>query len=116
MGNIKERRDALETKIELHESQPNLFTIAFLFQAWGDMPYTYLSEIKDGTRRMIRMMPGVVKKTDLRRKALSPGPAGRVLWEFPTTWLMTHPTGYWQSVVKPKLEERECPVPHGRRY
>ena len=70
------------------------------------MAYAYIAEIKDGTRRMIRMLPDVVKTTDLRRKALSPGPTGRVLWEYPTTWLMTHPTGYWQESVKQKLEER----------
>ena len=102
----RERKDALEVMIELHESQPDLFAISFLCQAWGAMTYAYLAEIKDGTRRMIRMLPDVVKKTDLRRKALSPGPSGRALWEYPTTWLMTHPTGYWQSSVKTKLEER----------
>ena len=101
----KERRDALEIMIELHESQPDLFTVSFLCQTWEAMTYAYLAEIKDGTRRMIRMLPDVVKKTDLRRKALSPGPSGRVLWEYPTTWFMTHPAGYWQASVKPKLEE-----------
>ena len=102
----KERRDALDIMIELRETQPDLFTIAFLCQAWEAMSYSYLAEIKDGTRRTIRMLPDVVKKTDLRRKALSPGPSGRVLWEYPTTWLMSQPTGYWQGSVKPKLEER----------
>ena len=46
----KERRDTLETMIEIHESQPDLFTIAFLCHAWGAMAYAYISEIKDGTR------------------------------------------------------------------
>ena len=90
----KERHEALNVMVELHESQPDLVTIAFLCQAWEAMSYTYLAEIKDGNRRMIRMLPDVVKKTDLRRRALSPGPTGRTLWEYPTTWLMTHPTGY----------------------
>ena len=92
----KERREALEIMIELHETQPDLFTIAFLCQTWVAMSYSYIAEIRDGARRMIRMLPDVVKKTDLRRKALSPGPSGRVLWGYPTTWLMSHPTGYWQ--------------------
>ena len=102
----KERMDALEIMIELHESQPDLFTTPFLCQTWEAMSFAYIAEVKDGTRRMIRMLPDVVKKTDLRRKALSPGPSGRVLWEYPTTWLMSNPTGYWQGSVKPKLEER----------
>lgn len=106
----KERRDALEAMIELRESHPDLLTITFLCQAWGAMSYTYISEIQDRDRRMIRAFPDVVKKTDLRRKALPPGPTGRVLWGYPTTWLMTHHTGFWKSTAKPKLEGGSSPI------
>ena len=58
------------------------------------------------------MLPDLVKKkTDLRRKAPAPCPTGRVLWEYPTTWLMTHPTGYRHATAKPKLEERAPRAP-----
>ena len=100
--------------MELRESQPDLFAISFLLQAWEAMAYAYIAEVKDGTRRTIRMLPDLVKKTDLGRKPLPPGPTGRELWEYPATWLMTHPTGYWQSTAKPKLEERECLAQRGK--
>ena len=56
-GRRKERRDALGTMIELRESQPDPFTIAFLRQSWGDMSFMYISEIKDIARRVIRTPP-----------------------------------------------------------
>ena len=42
----------------------------------------YISEIKDGARRMIRTPTDVAKKEYLRRKAPNPGPAGRVILEY----------------------------------
>ena len=54
----------------------------------------------------MRTLPDIARKTDFRRKALSPNPSGSVLWEYPTVWLMEHSAGSWQSAVLPKLEER----------
>lgn len=48
------------------------------------------------------------RKTDFRRRALTPTKPGRVLWGFPTVWLMGQETGYWKTMVAPKLEERVC--------
>ena len=72
----------------------------------GAMSFRYVAGIKDGTRRKMRMLPDISRKTDFRRKALSPNPSGNVLWGYPTVWLMEHSAGFWQSVVLPKLEER----------
>ena len=55
---------------------------------------------------MIRIPTEAASETYLRRDALSPAPTGRVLRGYPAAWLMAHPTGYWLSTVKPKLEER----------
>ena len=52
------------------------------------------------------MLPDVVKKTDLMRKALTPGPSGHVLFGYPVVWLMSHAAVSWQSDVLPKFEER----------
>ena len=54
----------------------------------------------------MRMLPDMSRKTDFRRKALSPNATGAVLWGYPTVWLMEHSTGFWRSAVLPKLEER----------
>ena len=81
------------------------------------MTYRYVSDVMDGVRRLIRMLPDNVRKTDYRRKALTPGPQGRPRWGFPTTCLMGHHTGYWQAIAIPKMEEKisKCAwkvVPH----
>ena len=70
------------------------------------MTYRYVSEVMDGARRLLRMLPGNVRKTEYRCKALSPGFHGQHRWEFPTTWLMEHHTGYWQSIAIPEMEEQ----------
>ena len=70
------------------------------------MTYRYIAEVMDGTRRLLRMLPDNVRKTEYRRKALAPGVHGQPRWEFPTTWLMDHHTGYWLSIAIPKMEER----------
>ena len=82
------------------------FPLQFLCEVWEAMTFRYVSDVMDGTRRLLRMLPDSVRKTEFRRKALSPGPQGLPRWEFPTTWLMDHPTGYWLAVAIPKMEEK----------
>ena len=55
---------------------------------------------------MVRMMPETVRKGEFRRKALTPLADGRSRWEFPTTFLMDHPAGFWLSIAVPRLEEK----------
>ena len=69
------------------------------------MTFRYVSDVMDGARRLVRMSPGNISKTEFRRKAFTPGPQGRPMWEFPTTWLADHHTGYWKSIAIPKMEE-----------
>ena len=59
----------------------------------------------DGVCRLMRTLPDNVRKTEYRRKALTPGPQGRQRWEFPIKWLMCHHTGYWKAIDIPKMEE-----------
>ena len=70
------------------------------------MAYRYMPDVMDGTRRLLRMLPANVRKTEYRRKAMSPGARGQHRWEFPTTWPMDHNAGYWQSVAIPKMKEK----------
>ena len=53
----------------------------------------------------MRMLNGS-RKTDFRRRALTPTKTGQLIWGFPTVWLMGHETGYWETTVVRKLEER----------
>ena len=55
---------------------------------------------------MVRMLPEAVRKGEFRRKALTPMADGRSRWEYPTTFLMEHPAGYWLSIAVPRLEEK----------
>ena len=70
------------------------------------MAFRYISDVMDGARRLLRMLPNNVRKTEYRRKALSPWAHGQPRWEFPTTWLMDHHADYRQSIAIPKMEEK----------
>ena len=70
------------------------------------MTYRYISEVADGARWLLIMIPGSARDTEYRRNALSPGAHGQPRWEFPTTWLMGRHTGYWQSIANPKMGGR----------
>lgn len=71
------------------------------------MTYRYISDVTGGTLRLLRMLPGNLRKAAYRRNdALSPGAHGKPRWGFPTTWLMGHRAGYWQSIDIPKMEGR----------
>ena len=76
----------------------------FLIAEWEAMTYRYISDVMDGARRPLRMLPGNARKTEYRRKALSNGARGKPRWRFPTTWLMCQHAGYWQSISLPKME------------
>ena len=60
----------------------------------------------EGTRKMARMLPETVRKGEFRRKALTPMPDGRTRWGHPAVFIMSHPTGFWQSMAVPRLEDK----------
>ena len=99
-----ERLFVITTFQRLHEAEPEVFPLVFLISSWGAMTFRYISEVMEGTRRLMRMLPDNVRKTEYRRKALSPDANGLPRWEFPTTWLMEHHTGYWLAIAIPKME------------
>ena len=101
----EERSHAMYTLERLRESQPELFTLTTLVNTWGGMTFRYIAAIKEGTRKMVRMLPETVRKGEFRRKALTLAD-GRSRWGFPTTFLMDHPTGFWLSTAVPRLEEK----------
>ena len=46
----------------LHESHPDLFTMQIIVSAWEDMTFRYTDAVKEGTRKMVRMLPETVRK------------------------------------------------------
>ena len=106
-----ERLEVIGIPQQIHESQPEVSPLHFLIEAWEAVTYRYISDVMDGTRRLLRMLPDSVRKTEYRRKSLPPGPRGQPRWEFPTTWLMGHHTGYCLSIAIPKMEEKVAKSP-----
>ena len=102
----EERTQAMLVLERLHESHPDLFALSIIVGAWEDMTYRYIAAVKEGTRKMVRTLPETVRKGEFRRNALTPMADGRSRWEYPTTFLMEHPTGYWQCIAVPRLEEK----------
>ena len=73
---------------------------------WEEMTFRYIAAVKEGARKMARMLPETVRKGEFRRKALTPMADGRSRWEYPTAFLTVHPAGFWQSIAVPRLEEK----------
>ena len=93
--------------INLEKRILNCFSVEFLCRTWGSMTYRYIAEIRDGERRMMRIIPGIaMQKADFRRNALIPTDTGAALWRFPMVWLTDRADGYWESLVMPKPEDR----------
>lgn len=92
--------------LRLREIQPELITAMLLTQGWGAANFRCIAEVNDGARRAMRMLNGGSRKTDFRRRSLTPTETGKAIWEFPTVWLMGRETGYWETTAVPKLEAR----------
>ena len=96
----------MHTLERLREAHPELFSVQTIVSGWGEMASRYIAAVKEGARKMVRMLPETVRKGEFRRKALTPMADGRSRWEFPTTFFMDNATGFWQSIAIPSLEEK----------
>ena len=103
---------ALDVTERLHGSHPDLVTAQTLVRTLDAMNFRYVAEVKEGARRLVRMLPGSVEKVDFLRNALAPMKSGKPLCGPPSTWLMENESGYWKSCVAPKLEDK---VPRATR-
>ena len=102
----KERADCLLELERLHEARPELFTVDFVSDAFEEMNFHYISQVKEGTRKVIRLGADRVKKPDFARLALNCVDGRGPRWEYPTTFSMRHSAGLWMSRIIPKLEEK----------
>ena len=99
------RLELIDVCHRICEAQLAVFPLHFSISAWDSMTYRYFSDVTDGVRRIMRMLPGTVRKTEFRRNALTPGPLGSPRWDFPTAFLMGHRTGYGRSTAISEAEE-----------
>ena len=67
----------------IRESHPGVSPLHFLITCWEAMAYRYVSDVMNGVRRLMRILPDNVRKTEYRRKALTPGPNGATSEGFP---------------------------------
>ena len=67
---MPDRLDALSIMGKMHEFRPEIFDGALFVQTWEAMNFRYISEVKEGAIRVIRMLPGSMKKVDFRTKSL----------------------------------------------
>ena len=65
----------------LHESRPEIFTVEFATDAFGEMNFHYIAQIKEGTRKVIRMGAGGVKNPSFARIALNSSDGKGPKWE-----------------------------------
>ena len=103
----EERMTATHTLEKLHEAHPDLFSTAIIVEAWGEMTYRYIAEIKEDAWKMVRMLPATVRKGESRRKAVTPMQDGRSRWGYPATFLTERPTGFCQGIAVPRFEAKE---------
>ena len=105
----EERTHAMHTLELLREAHPDLFAIQIIVSEWGGMALRYIAYVKEGDRKMVRMLPETVRNGGFRRKALTPTADGRSRWGYPSIFLMDSATGFWQSIAVPRLEEKATP-------
>ena len=96
---------ALHVSERLRDAHPDLSTHRAIVSKWGGVTYRYISALKEGARKMVRMLPETARKGEFRRNALQPTEGGRARWECPTTFLTERPAGFWLSMAAPRLAE-----------
>ena len=70
------------------------------------MNYRYIDQIKDGTRKIVRIGGDGMRKPGFARIALCPVNGKAPRWEYPPTFLMRHAAGLWMSRIAPRMEEK----------
>ena len=102
---MPERLEVIEVFHRIHGEHPDVTPPHCLIMCRVAKTYRYVSDLMGGVRLRTRMLPDNVRKTEYRRNALTPGPAGRPRWGFPNDGLMGRQTGYWQAISIPQMVE-----------
>ena len=103
---IKERLACLDELGRVLGARPELFTVDFAPEDFGEQNPHYVSRIKEGGRKVVRMGAGGCKKPSFPRIALNSVGGKCPRWECPTTCPMRHPAGLWLSRIIPMMGEK----------
>ena len=102
----RERRERIMELEKIHEARPDIFTVDIISGVYEEMNYLYCAQIREGTRKIMRLGGEGMKKPSFARIALNPTANNRTRWEYPTVFLMHHEAGHWLSRVIPRMEEK----------
>ena len=108
---LKPRLKAIKALVNTHEGHPKVFSIEFIGDVWSRMNYDFADACLEGVRRIVRIAPPGSKRDKIAKLAWRPRPDGTPLWQFPDTFIIDSPDGFWQSIIIPELERKmESPM------
>ena len=102
----KERAECILEMERVHEARPDLFSVETISAAFEEMNYVYCAQIREGTRKIMRLGGEGMKKPAFARIALNPTVSNKTRWEYPTVFLMHHDSGLWLARIVPRMEEK----------
>ena len=102
----KERDDFILGLERVRESRPDLFAVDMISATYEEMTSIYCSQIREGTRKVMRPGWAGMKNPGFARIAINPTTTNRSRWEYPTTFLMRRASGLWLARIIPTMEEK----------
>lgn len=83
------REHAANTLAGWHQECPHQWPLAIVMEAWGELRWRFLEEIKD----IIRNIKTIAKRESL---SLLPGPDGQAWLRLPSTFDIKNPEGWFK--------------------
>ena len=102
------REHAADTLAGWHQECPHKWPLAIVMEAWEELHWRFLEEIKD----IIRNLKKIAKREslslqELRFYALLPGPDGQAWLRLPNTFDIKNPEGWFKTELEPRIERRQ---------
>ena len=101
---LRPRLKAIRAMVNTHEGHPEAPPIEFIGDVWNRTNHDFVDACLEGTRRIIRIAPPGSKRVKIDRLAWRPRAGGAPLLQFPDTFTIESPNGFWQSIIIPELE------------
>jgi hypothetical protein len=102
------REHAADTLAGWHQECPHKWPLAIVMEAWEELHWRFLEEIKD----IIRNLKKIAKREslslqELRFYALLPGPDGQAWLRLPNTFDIKNPEGWFKTELEPRIDRRQ---------
>lgn len=95
----KERLAALEQIEKAHEKDVDVWPENYCYSLWEELKAAWVEELRESRRKLCRILDtDNPRKEDLKFVALAPGSG----FNFPKTFDLGHPEGYYQQVCAPR--------------